>query len=188
MIVTSTDLPGVLIIEPMIHRDHRGYFLETYHSERYRESANIPRCFVQDNLSSSSRHVLRGLHYQRARPQGKLITVLEGEIYDVALDIRPGSPSFGRWLGVILSSENYRQIFIPEGFAHGFVVLSTMATVFYKCTEYYFPSEERGIAWNDPYLSIEWPVTDPILSKKDSEYPPLLAIPEDELPKVSTNL
>jgi dTDP-4-dehydrorhamnose 3,5-epimerase len=138
--------------------------------------------FVQDNLSFSVRSVLRGLHYQLGKPQGKLITVLEGEIYDVAADIRRGSPHFGHWVGVHLSSKEYRQLFIPPGFAHGFCVTSDTAAVIYKCTDYYSPEDERGIRWDDPELSIAWPVTDPVLSEKDRLNPTLGEIPAEDLP------
>lgn len=182
MNITKTKLSGVLITEPRIFEDHRGHFLETYHAERYREAGNLSLTFVQDNISNSTRNVLRGLHYQLGRPQAKLVMALSGKIFDVAVDIRRNSPTFGQWLGITLSSENYRQIFIPEGFAHGFCVLSETATVFYKCSDYYAPQEERGIVWNDPGLAIEWPVVDANISKKDARYPTLDAVPRNELP------
>ncbi len=143
---------------------------------------NIPSRFVQDNLSYSRRGVLRGLHYQWGHPQGKLITVVEGEIFDVAVDIRQGSPTFGHWVGVTLSARDYQQLYIPEGFAHGFCVTGDHATVCYKCTELYSPEEDRGIHWNDPTLAISWPVTDPILSSKDQALPTLADVPADHLP------
>jgi dTDP-4-dehydrorhamnose 3,5-epimerase len=181
MKVVSTALPEVLLIEPRIFVDDRGHFLETYHVKRY-EGWHIPSQFVQDNLSISRRGVLRGLHYQWRHPQGKLIMVFEGEIFDVAVDIRRGSPTFGRWVGATLSARDYRQLYIPEGFAHGFCVTSDRATVCYKCTELYSPEEDRGIYWNDPTLAISWPVTDPVLSGKDQALPTLADMPADLLP------
>jgi len=180
--IAEIDLPGVLLIEPRVFNDHRGHFLESYHRERYRLQG-VPEVFVQDNISHSKRHVLRGLHYQLGCPQGKLVMAIAGEIFDVAVDIRRGSPTFGQWAGAILSSENYRQIYIPEGFAHGFCVLSETATVFYKCTTYYAPAEERTIRWDDPALNIHWPITAPILSGKDGSAPILGAMSEEELPR-----
>jgi len=180
--IAEIDLPGVLLIEPLVFNDHRGHFFESYHRERYRLQG-APEVFVQDNISHSKRHVLRGLHYQLGRPQGKLVMAIAGEIFDVAVDIRRGSPTFGQWAGAILSSENHRQIYIPEGFAHGFCVLSETATVFYKCTTYYAPAEERTIRWDDPALRIDWPITDPILSSKDGSAPILAAMSEEELPR-----
>jgi dTDP-4-dehydrorhamnose 3,5-epimerase len=161
-----TELPGVLIIEPDVHRDARGFFLESYHLQKYRESG-ISLSFVQDNHSYSIRRTIRGLHAQLRRPQGKLLRVLEGEIFDVAVDIRKGSPTFARWVGINLSSENFRQCYVPPGFAHGFAVLSSSAQLEYKCTDYYDPSDEIGVLWNDPEIGVVWPVEDPILSGKD---------------------
>lgn len=184
MKITPTQLPGVLLVEPKIFRDDRGHFLETYHGKRYCENGGIEN-FVQDNLSFSMRGVLRGLHYQLGQPQGKLIMAVEGEIYDVAADIRAGSPHFGKWVGVHLSSREYRQVYIPAGFAHGFCVMSETAAVVYKCTDYYSPKDERGIRWDDPALSIAWPVADPILSEKDRLYPSLSEIPAGDLPVFS---
>ena len=188
MRITPTELPGVLIVEPRIFWDNRGHFLETFHGERYCEHG-LRENFVQDNLSFSNRGVLRGLHYQIGRPQGKLVMVPDGEIYDVAVDIRVGSPHFGEWAGVRLSSVGCRQIFIPAGFAHGFCVISETASVIYKCTDYYSPADERGIRWDDPGLSIAWPVTDPIMSEKDRLYPTLSEVPAEDLPvyKETTN-
>lgn len=180
MIITNTTLPGVLLIAPRLFKDQRGHFLETYQAQRYSEYG-IPDEFVQDNLSCSLRRVLRGLHYQLGRPQGKLVMVADGEIYDVAVDIRKGSSTFGKWVGSNLSSDNYQQIYIPQGFAHGFCVISERATVIYKCTDYYAPSEERGIRWDDPALAITWPVSDPIVSDKDQAYPFLAELPPDQL-------
>jgi len=171
----QTELPGVIIVEPDVHRDARGFFLETYHQRKYHE-AGITLPFVQDNLSRSARGTLRGLHAQRRHPQGKLIQVVEGEIFDVAVDIRRKSPMFGRWVGVTLSDEEFRQIFVPPGFAHGFCVLSDFAMVEYKCTTLYDPSDELGIRWDDPTIAVAWPVKDPLLSAKDLAARPLLEI------------
>ena len=160
------------MIEPDVHRDGRGYFLETYHAEKYR-AAGIGDVFVQDNQSRSGHRTLRGLHLQIRRPQGKLIRVVEGEIYDVAVDVRRGSPTFGRWVGNRLSADNFLQCYIPPSFAHGFCVTSGVAIVEYKCTDIYEPSGELGIAWNDPALAIAWPVEQPILSARDERNPRL---------------
>lgn len=181
MKVVPTTLPGVMVIEPQVHRDARGFFLETYHAVRYAE-AGIPPTFVQDNHSRSSRGVLRGLHAQRSRPQGKLMRVIAGEIWDVAVDIRRGSPSFGRHVGERLSSENFRQLYVPPGFAHGFAVLSEQAEVEYKCTDFYDPGDEFAIRWNDPDLAIAWPIENPELSEKDRRAP-LLAELLEGLPR-----
>jgi dTDP-4-dehydrorhamnose 3,5-epimerase len=170
--ITPSDLPGILIITPPHFVDHRGFFMETHHQARYAE-AGLNRVFVQDNHSRSKKHVLRGLHYQLTRPQGKLVFVVAGEIFDVAVDIRKGSPTFGKWTGAYLSDENKQQIYVPEGFAHGFVVLSEFADVIYKCTDFYAPGDERGIYWADPSIAINWPIKDPILSDKDRECPRL---------------
>lgn len=169
MLVTTTDIPGLLLIEPDLFRDPRGLFLETYHARRYAE-AGIPGPFVQDNYSQSMQGTLRGLHYQEPHAQGKLVMVTEGAVYDVAVDIRKGSPSFGSWYGVELSAENRRQLYVPPGCAHGFCVLSDQASFLYKCTDYYVPDDEHGIIWNDPALAIPWPVATPILSAKDQAY------------------
>jgi len=160
-------LQDCVIIEPKVFGDERGFFLETYQAERYADLAGITSSFVQDNHSRSSRGVLRGLHFQKTKPQGKLVRVAKGEVYDVAADIRQGSPTFGQWEGVILSEENKTQLWIPPGFAHGFVVLSDTADFEYKCTDYYDPSDEGSILWNDPELNILWPIDNPILSAKD---------------------
>lgn len=164
----STELPGVVVIEPAVYRDARGFFLESYNRKKYAE-AGIDAVFVQDNHSSSVARTLRGLHAQVKRPQGKLVRVIEGEIFDVAVDIRRGSPSFGKWTAVRLSAESFRQIWVPPGFAHGFCVLSERAQVEYKVTELWDPRDEITIAWNDPDLGIDWPLEDPILSAKDSQ-------------------
>jgi dTDP-4-dehydrorhamnose 3,5-epimerase len=166
MKVTETSLPGVLVIEPKVFEDERGFFLESYQEKHYRE-AGIPKPFVQDNHSCSVRGTLRGLHYQLARPQGKLVRVVVGEVFDVAVDIRRGSPSFGQWFGTYLSAQNKKQMYIPEGFAHGFCVTSEVAEFLYKCTDVYVPGDQYGIIWNDSDLKIDWPVTAPLLSPKD---------------------
>ena len=168
MNVVKTKLHDCVIIEPMVFGDERGFFLETFQAERYAKLAGITLAFVQDNHSRSSKSVLRGLHYQKTKPQGKLVRVVRGEVYDVALDIRQGSPTFGQWEGVILSEENKRQFWVPPGFAHGFLVLSDTADFEYKCTDYYDPSDEGSVLWNDPDLDIPWPLADPILSNKDA--------------------
>jgi dTDP-4-dehydrorhamnose 3,5-epimerase len=158
-----------------VHRDARGFFLETYHREKY-SAGGITAAFVQDNHSRSARGTLRGLHAQLKRPQGKLIRVVEGEIYDVALDVRRGSPTFGRWVGMSISGEDFRQLWIPPGFAHGFCVVSETAHVEYKCTELYDPGDEVSILWSDPDLAIAWPMREPIVSAKDSRAPRLREI------------
>ena len=173
--------PEILVIEPDVFRDDRGHFLESYHCRRYQEQGLLEE-FVQDNLFFSKRGVLRGLHYQLGLAQGKLVWVVDGEVFDIAVDIRKGSPTFGQWVGLTLSSEDFKQVYIPEGFAHGFCVTSETALFAYKCTDYYAPPEERGIRWDDPSLGIEWPVSRPIVSKKDSEYPGLDNIPAEDLP------
>ena len=180
--VVATNLPGVLVIEPDVHQDGRGFFVETYHAERYREHG-IEGPFVQDNHSRSTGGTLRGLHLQLVRPQAKLIRVIEGEVFDVAVDVRVGSPTFGQWVSVKLSAANFKQCYVPRGFAHGFCVVTTVAQVEYKCTDFYDPSGEIGIAWNDPKLGIGWPVRNPILSPRDRENPPLSRV-MDRLPKL----
>jgi dTDP-4-dehydrorhamnose 3,5-epimerase len=181
MLVTPSDLPEVLIIEPQVFGDSRGYFLESWNQARYQE-AGLPEIFVQDNVSQSTRAVLRGLHFQEPNGQGKLVTVLEGEVFDVAVDIRTGSPSFGKVAALTLSGESKRQIYIPPGFAHGFCVLSAKAIFMYKCTAPYAPEAEGGIIWNDPDLGIAWPVEQPKLSAKDGKYPRLRDIDPSRLP------
>lgn len=161
------EIPGVVIVEPQVHGDDRGFFLETYHVEKYREGG-IALPFVQDNHSHSARGTLRGLHAQFPHPQGKLVRVIEGEIFDVAVDIRRGSPTFGRHVAATLSSQNFKQIYVPPGLAHGFVVTSATAQVEYKCTDLYHPECELAIAWNDPDLAIPWPIESPTLSPKDA--------------------
>jgi len=181
MNVIETKLKGVLIIEPDVFGDERGYFMETYNLERY-EKQGIKARFVQDNLSYSRKGVLRGLHYQHPHSQGKLVHVVKGEVFDVAVDIRIGSPTFGQWVGVVLSDLNKRQLYIPEGFAHGFLVMSDEALFAYKCTDFYHPEAEGGIIWNDPDLGIEWPEKNPVLSPKDAVYVPLRQIDAGRLP------
>jgi dTDP-4-dehydrorhamnose 3,5-epimerase len=168
-------IPGVVVIEPDIHRDPRGFFLETYHAEKYR-AGGVPGVFVQDNQSRSMGGTIRGLHLQLRRPQGKLIRVIEGEIFDVAVDVRRGSPDFGKWVGVTLSAGNFKQCYIPPGFAHGFAVVSEVAQVEYKCTDLYDPGGEIGIAWNDPAIGVAWPVERPVLSERDKHHPALSAV------------
>jgi dTDP-4-dehydrorhamnose 3,5-epimerase len=168
--VIETGLAGVLLIEPSVHRDARGFFLETWHARRY-EEAGIAGPFVQDNHSRSVRGTLRGLHWQHLRPQGKLVRVIEGEIYDVAVDIRPDSPTFGHWVGATLSADSFLQIYVPVGYAHGFCVTSDQAQVEYKCTDVYDAADERGLPWDDPDLAIDWPVKHPILSPRDQNHP-----------------
>jgi dTDP-4-dehydrorhamnose 3,5-epimerase len=167
-----TELPGVIVLEPDVHRDERGFFLETYHAGKYREGG-IEGPFVQDNHSRSIAGTVRGLHLQVSRPQGKLVRVIEGEIFDVAVDVRRGSPTFGRWVGVTISADNFRQCYVPQGFAHGFCVVSPVAQVEYKCTDVYDPQSEIGVAWNDPAIGITWPITEPVLSARDRRHPPL---------------
>lgn len=169
MRVVEARIPGVLIIEPQVHRDARGFFLETYREDVYREHG-IVGPFVQDNHSRSVAGTLRGLHLQVRRPQAKLVRVVEGEIYDVAVDVRRGSPTFGQWCGVTLSAANFTQCYIPGGFAHGFCVTSAVAQIEYKCTDVYDPAGELGIRWNDPALRISWPVDKPILSERDRQH------------------
>jgi dTDP-4-dehydrorhamnose 3,5-epimerase len=168
----STDLAGIVVIEPKVFEDERGFFMETYHKPRF-VAAGIDVEFVQDNHSRSRAGVLRGLHYQITRPQGKLVRVIRGSILDVAVDLRRSSPTFGRWYGCELSEANRRQIFIPPGFAHGFCVTSDIVEVIYKCTEVYLPQDERTLLWNDPALGIRWPVADPTISAKDERGTPL---------------
>lgn len=178
----NTSLAGVFLIEPEVFGDARGFFMETHHQQKY-AAGGITKPFVQDNRSHSTRNVLRGLHYQLLHPQAKLMYVVTGEIFDVAVDVRRGSPTFGRWDGMYLSAENKRQLFVPEGFAHGFCVLSETADVLYKCTDFYQPGDEQGVAWNDPGIGIAWPITEPLLSPKDSGYPTLRDIPDHLLPR-----
>ena len=173
MIVTPTAIPEVLLIQPVAHGDHRGFFVETWHEARY-AAAGIPGPFVQDNLSRSIRNTLRGLHYQAERPQGKLVRATLGTIFDVAVDLRRSSPTFGRWVGAVLSEDNHHQLWIPAGFAHGFYVLSDLADLIYKCTAPYSAALDRALRWDDPELGIEWPLAAaPLLSAKDAAAPSL---------------
>ncbi len=181
MNVIETNLPGLLMIEPRTFHDARGYFFEIWNQPRYAEKG-LTANFVQDNISSSNKGVLRGLHLQWPSAQAKLVSVLEGEVYDVAVDIRHGSPTFGQSFGTLLSSENHRQVFIPEGFAHGFLVTAERATFLYKCSRAYTPSDELTVLWSDPDLDIKWPITDPILSPKDVQGLRLRDIPAERLP------
>ena len=184
MNVIETALPGVVIVEPRVFKDARGYFLETWNRAKH-AAAGIPEGFVQDNLSFSARGILRGLHYQHPHGQGKLVSVVRGEVFDVAVDIRVGSPTFAKWVGVTLSGENSRSLYIPPGFAHGFLVLSEFAHFSYKCTEYYQPSCEASLIWDDPDLAIDWPGVDPVLSPKDLAAPRLRDVERDRLPQFS---
>jgi dTDP-4-dehydrorhamnose 3,5-epimerase len=181
MKVTPTTLPDVLLVEPKVFGDTRGYFLESYNARRYAE-AGIAATFVQDNVSLSQRGVLRGLHFQHPYGQGKLVGVLKGEVFDVAVDVRRGSPTFGRWVGECLSAENMRQLYLPPGFAHGFLVTSDEALFAYKCTEYYHPEAERSIRWDDARIAIDWPVDGPVVSAKDHVAVTLDAMPAEFLP------
>ena len=176
MNVRTTSLPGVLVIEPRIFRDERGAFLESFHAERYAK-AGLGQPFVQDNFSRSRKGTLRGLHFQEPKAQGKLVQVTRGRVFDVAADVRRGSPTFGQWLGFELDGETQQQLWVPPGFAHGFCVLSDEADFVYKCTAPYAPEAERSIRWDDPELAIAWPVTSPLLSKKDAEAPLLKDAP-----------
>ena len=181
MKVHAGKIPGVRIVEPSVHGDERGFFMESYSRDRYAE-AGIPGEFVQDNVSLSAKGILRGLHLQHPNAQGKLCFVLEGEVFDVAVDVRVGSPTFGQWAGVTLSSENKRQLYVPPGFAHGFCVLSERAMFSYKCSDFYAARSEIGVAWDDPEIGIEWPIQSPRLSDKDQQNRRLQDIPADTLP------
>jgi dTDP-4-dehydrorhamnose 3,5-epimerase len=181
MKVIETNLLGCVVIEPAVFGDERGFFFETWNADRYGQ-LGLPDKFVQSNVSSSARGVLRGLHYQWPNPQGKLVSVLEGEVYDVAVDIRRGSPTFGRWAAVILSAENKRQFWIPEGFAHGFAVLSERAIFSYLCTAQYDKSADANVRWNDAGIGIDWPIDSPLLSDKDAVAPFLKDVAPDRLP------
>jgi dTDP-4-dehydrorhamnose 3,5-epimerase len=181
MKVTPCGLAGLLLVEPDVFGDARGFFLETWQEQRYRE-AGIAGPFVQDNVSFSRRGILRGLHFQNPSAQGKLMSVLEGEVFDVAVDLRRSSPTFGRWHGVRLSGENHAQFYVPPGFAHGFQVVSEAALVFYKCTDFYTPRHELAIAWNDPAIGVQWPIAEPVLSAKDRCGMRLSDVPADRLP------
>ena len=180
MRITETELAGVLLVEPDVYGDARGYFLETWSRARY-AAAGLDVDFVQDNLSLSRRGALRGLHFQNPQAQGKLVCVVSGEVYDVAVDVRAGSATFGRWVGVTLSGEDKRQLYVPPGFAHGFCVTSETALFAYKCTRPYSPAAERGVRWDDPDLGIDWPLSDPLLSEKDRTAPRLRDVPPEWL-------
>lgn len=180
--IRRTALDGLFLVEPGVHADARGYFLETWHEERY-AAFGVAASFVQDNVSRSAQGILRGLHLQEPFGQGKLVHVLDGEVFDVAVDVRVGSPTFGQWIGERLSADNHVQIYIPPGFAHGFCVLSQSALLAYKCTEVYRPEYEISVAWNDPAVQIAWPVSRPTLSEKDARAPRLADIPETRLPR-----
>jgi dTDP-4-dehydrorhamnose 3,5-epimerase len=179
--VTRAAIPDVLVVDPRVFGDERGFFFETWSAGRYAE-AGVPLTFVQDNLSRSAKGVLRGLHLQHPGGQGKLVYVLEGDVFDVVVDVRVGSPTFGLWVGYTLSAHNKRQLYIPPGFAHGFCVTSAWALFAYKCTTPYRPEHEFGILWSDPAIGITWPVDDPVLSGKDRVYPLLADVPEGRLP------
>jgi dTDP-4-dehydrorhamnose 3,5-epimerase len=181
--VIETSLRGVLLLEPVVHGDDRGFFMETYHLDRFRE-AGIVETFVQDNHSRSARGVLRGLHYQQPNPQGKLVRCTRGALFDVAVDIREGSPQFGEWFGTELSEENRRMLWVPPGFAHGFCAVSDVADLVYKCTALYDRENDRSIAWNDPEIGIRWPLSSPALSTKDAAAPTLRTAPA--LPRYTT--
>jgi dTDP-4-dehydrorhamnose 3,5-epimerase len=180
MKVRTCELAGLLILEPSVFGDSRGFFMETWNLLRYRE-AGIMADFVQDNLSLSRRGTLRGLHFQNPNPQGKLLQVFQGEVFDVAVDLRRNSPTFGGWHGLVLSAENKHQFFIPAGFAHGFLVLSDTALFQYKCTASYSPKDELALNWNDPDLHIDWPIKNPLLSEKDTRAPRLRDLPQERL-------
>lgn len=182
MKILPANIPGLLIVEPAVYGDNRGFFTETWHRDRYAE-LGIDRVFVQDNLSRSLKGTLRGMHFQIRRPQAKLVQAISGELFDVAVDLRPDSPTFGKWEGVLLSDKNMRQFYIPEGFAHGFCVLSDTALFSYKCTDFYAPDDEGGLLWSDPDIGIDWPVSTPMLSAKDQIYPRLRDIGRQQLPQ-----
>jgi dTDP-4-dehydrorhamnose 3,5-epimerase len=177
----ETSLPGVCELRPRILRDERGFFMETYHREKF-AAVGITDTFVQDNHSQSMRGTLRGLHYQVHHPQAKLCRVIEGEAFDVAVDIRVGSPHFGKWTSILLSARDQNQIYIPQGFAHGFLAVTERIQFLYKCSDFYDAADERGIAWNDPHLQIDWGVAHPIISDKDSSLPSLATVPREFLP------
>lgn len=181
MEITPTEIPEVRIIQPKVFGDARGWFCETFQAQRYREALGIDDSFVQDNMSRSAQGILRGLHMQNPHTQGKLVWVVEGTVFDVAVDARIGSPTFGRWVGCELSAENKRQLWIPQGFLHGFCVTSDSAIFVYKCTDYYDPQNEVGAIWNDPDLGIDWPISEPLVSNKDGALPRLAEIPKEKL-------
>lgn len=180
----ETTLSGVWEIRPKVHRDARGFFIETYHQAKFAEMGIVAR-FVQDNHSCSAKNTLRGLHYQLCHPQAKLCRVVDGEALDVAVDIRAGSPTFGKWTSVLLSAREHNQIYIPAGFAHGFLALTDTVQFLYKCSDFYDPRDEHGIIWNDPDLGIRWDVANPLISEKDSKYSKLADVPDEFLPRYS---
>ena len=182
MKITTLDLTGALLIEPDVYPDDRGYFSETYHEGRYRENG-IDVTFVQDNMAFSRKGALRGLHFQYPQSQAKLVQVIQGEVLDVIVDIRRGSNTFGMWAGVRLSGENKKQLFAPQGFAHGYCVLSESAIFTYKCSDFYAPDCEKGVLWSDPDIGIDWPVSEPVLSEKDGMYPLLKDVLAGDLPE-----
>jgi dTDP-4-dehydrorhamnose 3,5-epimerase len=182
--IIETPLKGCVVIEPAVFGDSRGYFYESFNAKTFAD-AGYDLTFVQTNVSRSAKNVLRGLHYQWPNPQGKLVSVLEGEVYDVAVDIRAGSPTFGQWAAAILSAENKRHFWVPEGFAHGFAVLSDHATFVYQCTSLYDRATDAGIRWNDARIAVDWPIADPVLSDKDRKTPFLDEIPREKLPTYS---
>ena len=181
MKIIPTSIPDLILIDPKSYQDERGFFFEAFQEERYHKFLHQKINFVQDNLSRSSKNVLRGLHYQIQQPQDKLITVIRGSVFDVAVDIRTSSATFGQWFGVVLNDENHYQLFIPKGFAHGFCVLSEIVDFHYKCSDYYNPKAEQGIHWSDPRLAIDWPLSEPIISSKDQKYSTLENIPSEFL-------
>jgi len=181
MKIIETTLPDVVVVEPVVHGDARGFFYESFHAGKFAQ-AGLDLSFVQTNVSRSARGVLRGLHYQWPRPQGKLVSVLDGEVYDVAVDIRVGSPTFGRWAAAVLSAANKRHFWIPEGFAHGFAVLSEHATFLYQCTALYDAAADAAIRWNDGDVAVDWPIAAPSLSDKDAKAPFLADVPRERLP------
>ena len=181
LLCTPTALPGLLLFQPRLYRDPRGFFRETYHAEKF-AACGVTCAFVQDNHSRSFRGALRGLHFQVQHPQAKLVSVIRGEIFDAVVDLRRGSPTFGRQAHFVLSDENQQMLFVPAGFAHGFCVLSEVADVHYKCSDIYHPADDGGIAWNDPALGIPWPIAAPVLSGKDGTYPRLADVPPERLP------
>lgn len=181
----ETSLPGVFELRPVVHGDARGFFIETYHQANF-ATLGIPDTFVQDNHSRSAKGTLRGLHYQLTHPQAKLCRVVEGEALDIAVDIRVGSPHFGRWTSVLLSAAQHNQVYVPQGFAHGFLALTDNVQFLYKCNDYYVPADEHGILWNDPALQIAWGIASPVLSAKDASNPRLAEIPEQLLPRYSS--
>ena len=181
MKATQTSLPGVLVVEPQVFKDPRGFFYESYNEAKYAK-IGIHASFVQNNVSRSAKGVLRGLHYQWPNPQGKLVSVLDGEVYDVAVDIRRGSPTFGQWASVMLTAENNRHLWIPAGFAHGFCVLSEHATFTYQCTTLYDPAADSAICWNDADIGVDWPISQPLISDKDAKAPLLADVAADRLP------